>query len=109
MAHIVLLGDSIFDNGRYTLGGPDVIAQVRQLLPENSQASLLAVDGATTKDVALQIRRMPANASHLALSVGGNDAIMNADILRMPCGSTQQALSALADASAQFERSYRDA
>ena len=33
MTHIVLLGDSIFDNGRYTMGGPDVISQVRQLLP----------------------------------------------------------------------------
>ena len=32
--HIVLLGDSIFDNGRYTSGGPDVIAQVCQLLPK---------------------------------------------------------------------------
>jgi hypothetical protein len=45
MAHIVLLGDSIFDNGRYTMGGPDVISQVRQLLPVGWQASLLAVDG----------------------------------------------------------------
>lgn len=33
MPHIVLLGDSIFDNAHYTLGGPDVIAQVRKLLP----------------------------------------------------------------------------
>jgi hypothetical protein len=33
MTHIVLLGDSIFDNSPYTAGGPDVISQVRQLLP----------------------------------------------------------------------------
>jgi hypothetical protein len=32
MPHIVLLGDSIFDNAPYTRGGPDVISQVRQLL-----------------------------------------------------------------------------
>ena len=45
MAHIVLLGDSIFDNARYTLGEPDVISQGRQLLPASWRATLLAVDG----------------------------------------------------------------
>jgi hypothetical protein len=35
MMHIVLLGDSVVDNAAYTNGGPDVIAQVRQLLPAN--------------------------------------------------------------------------
>jgi hypothetical protein len=54
MAHITLLGDSIFDNGRYTEGGPDVIAQVRQLLPKGSQSSLLAVDGSVADDVPAQ-------------------------------------------------------
>ena len=29
MPHVVLLGDSIFDNGAYTQGGPDVITQLR--------------------------------------------------------------------------------
>lgn len=84
MTHIVLLGDSIFDNGRYTMGGPDVISQVRQLLPDGWQASLLAVDGATTGDVRCQLQRMPSDASHLVLSVGGNDALMKSDILHMP-------------------------
>jgi len=36
MAHIILLGDSIFDNRAWTAGGPDVIEQVRRLLPEGS-------------------------------------------------------------------------
>jgi hypothetical protein len=40
MAHIVLLGDSIFDNSRYTEGGPDVISQGRQLLPADWRVSL---------------------------------------------------------------------
>src|SRR5213080_1875139 len=66
MKHIVLLGDSIFDNGHYTMGGPDVISQVRQLLPAGWQASLLAVDGSTTEDVPSQLHRMPPDASHLA-------------------------------------------
>jgi hypothetical protein len=109
MAHIVLLGDSIFDNGRYTLGGPDVIAQVRQLLPAGSQASLLAVDGAMTDDVPAQLDRVPGDASHLVLSVGGNDAIMNADILRIRVQSTAEALAKLSDVSRRFEGNYRRA
>jgi len=109
MAHVVLVGDSLFDNARYTEGGPDVIAQVRQLLPVGWQASLLAVDGSTTENIPAQVERLPVGASHLVLSVGGNDAIMNADILRMPAESTAQALAALHDMSQRFDRDYRRA
>ncbi len=38
MAHIVLLGDSIFDNAAYTGGAPDVVRQVRQRLPHGLKA-----------------------------------------------------------------------
>jgi hypothetical protein len=109
MTHIVLLGDSIFDNGRYTMGGPDVISQVRQLLPVGWRASLLAVDGSTAEDVPSQLQHMPTDASHLVLSVGGNDALMNSDILHMPADSTSQAIGKLADVSKQFEGKYRKA
>lgn len=109
MSHIVLLGDSIFDNGRYTMGGPDVISQVRQLLPVGWQATLLAVDGSTTGDVISQLQRIPTDASHLVLSIGGNDALMNSDILYRPADSTSQAIAKLANASQQFEESYRKA
>ena len=30
MKHIVLLGDSIFDNAAYVAGGPDVVKQLRE-------------------------------------------------------------------------------
>lgn len=109
MSHIVLVGDSIFDNAAYVEGGPDVIAQVRQLMPGGWQASLLAVDGSTTKNIPAQVKHLPIDASHLVLSVGGNDAIVNADILRMPAESTAQALAALHDLSQGFERDYRHA
>jgi hypothetical protein len=92
MTHIVLLGDSIFDNSPYTAGGPDVISQVRQLLPEDWRASLLAVDGAMTKDVAFQLRRLPQDASHLVLSVGGNDALTSSSVLRTTADCTAQAV-----------------
>ena len=93
MAHIILLGDSIFDNGAYTNGGPNVISQVRQLLPDGWHASLL----------------VPVDATHLALSAGGNDALSNAGILERPVGSTAEALAALADVSQEFEEEYRRA
>lgn len=106
-SHIVLLGDSIFDNGRYTSGGPDVISQACELLPEGWRGSLLAVDGAWTEDIHAQLPRIPSDATHLVLSVGGNDALMNADILRSPVDSTSQALDAFAKVSQDFETRYR--
>ena len=55
MSHVVLVGDSIFDNAAYTDGGPDVVSQVRGLLPPGWDATLLAVDGAIADDVPRQI------------------------------------------------------
>jgi GDSL-like Lipase/Acylhydrolase family len=107
MSHIVLLGDSIFDNASYTSGGPDVIAQVRELLPQGWIASLLAVDGSTTLSVPVQLARLPRDASQLVLSVGGNDALLRSDILNTPVRSTAEALTMLADVTGQFEENYR--
>lgn len=107
--HIVLLGDSIFDNASYTRGGPAVISQVQQLLPQGSRASLLALDGSSTGDVPSQVRRVPSDASHLVLSVGGNDALENLRVLDTPARSTAQALGTLAGMSREFEDKYRKA
>jgi hypothetical protein len=109
MSHIVLLGDSTFDNARYTEGGPDVISQVRHILPTDWRASLLAVDGATTEDVPSQLQHVPPDASHLVLSMGGNDALMNFNILNTSAASTSEALAALGDVSRGFEKRYRRA
>jgi lysophospholipase L1-like esterase len=109
MIRIVLLGDSIFDNGFYTDGGPDVVSQVRELLPEGSSVSLLAVDGSTTEEIPSQVERIPSDATHIVLSVGGNDAMMNSDVLMKPLESTVKALAELADVSQIFEENYRRA
>lgn len=109
MPHVVLLGDSIFDNARYTEGGPDVISQVRQVLPIGWRGSLLAVDGATTEDVPSQLQHLPPDASHLVLSVGGNDALMNSSILNTPAASTSESLAVFANVSRGFEKRYRRA
>jgi hypothetical protein len=107
MTHPVLLGDSIFDNGSYTGGGPDVITQLRGLLGPDARATLLAIDGARTADVHAQLRRLPPDTSHLILSVGGNDALAHGDLLKGPAASAAEVLGYLADAAAGFELRYR--
>ena len=109
MPNVVLLGDSIFDNAQYTSGGPAVISQLRFLLPPEWGASLLAVDGSTTDDVDAQVGRLPLEATHLVLSVGGNDALRHSSVLEMPASSTAQALGFLGDVAHDFERRYRSA
>jgi len=108
MTHIVLLGDSIFDNAAYTGGAPDVVSQLRRRLPHGSKAMLGAVDGGRIGDVGEQLRLLPADATHLILSVGGNDALGHIDFLGAPAGSTAEALLGLADIAAGFERGYND-
>ena len=105
--HLVLLGDSTLDNRPYTDGGPAVIDHVVEQLGEGSTASLLAVDGEMTRDVERQLESLPPGASHLVLSVGGNDALALSDVLARPAVNVSAALSELADVLDEFEESYR--
>lgn len=104
--HLVLLGDSIFDNAAYVGGGPDVIAQVRDRLPPGWRATLLAVDGAVTGSVARQLQRLPGDATHLVVSIGGNDALRHAGVLEERLGSMAEALDRLACIGENFGRDY---
>jgi lysophospholipase L1-like esterase len=108
MSQVVLLGDSIFDNAAYVGNGPDVIQQLRVQLPADWNATLLAVDGSMTFNVSRQLDRLSADATHLILSIGGNDAINNADILQRSATSTADALNQLASAADQFEHDYHE-
>jgi GDSL-like Lipase/Acylhydrolase family len=104
---VVLLGDSIFDNAAYvTAGAPDVVRQVRNRLPHGSEATLAAVDGSKMRDVSEQLRYLPADATHLIVSAGGNDALDNSDFLTAPAHSTAEALLGLADIGDEFEGGY---
>jgi hypothetical protein len=114
MPHLVLLGDSIFDNAEYTNGGPDVVSQVRRLLPPEWAASLLAVDGSMTGNISDQVQQLPNDCTHLVLSVGGNNALAEASRLGisffgMAGEPTSKALDSLADVSDAFESEYRSA
>lgn len=106
MNHVVLLGDSIFDNGAYVPGQPPVIELVQSLLPRDSKATLLAIDGAVTRDVLPQLNGLPPDASHLVLSVGGNDALGQMGILSKPADSVAEALERLAAMGEQFAKVY---
>jgi hypothetical protein len=104
--HVVLLGDSIFDNAAYVSGGPDVIAQLRERLPAGWRATLGAVDGATTRDVRAQLARLPGDATRLVLSIGGNDALGHLDLLAEPARSMAHALDRLAEVAEGFAGRY---
>jgi hypothetical protein len=108
MSHVVLFGDSIFDNARYVPGGPSVIEHLRRCLPAGWRATLLARDGATTADLDRQLGQLPADATHLVVSVGGNDALDHSGlILHEPAASFAEVLSRLAGIQEEFRQDYR--
>jgi hypothetical protein len=107
--HVALLGDSILDNGAYTGGDPDVVTHLRTMLPAEWRASLCAVDGATTDQLRAQVNRVPQDASHLVVAIGGNDALQNADLLNLRVSSAAPALSMFAERIGAFERNYQSA
>jgi hypothetical protein len=107
--HLVLLGDSILDNGAYTGGKPDVLAHLLRVLPLGWTASLLARDGATTAGIPAQLARLPRNATHLLLSIGGNDALQRQGLLQARAGSVAEAIDMLGAAVAEFDLAYRKA
>lgn len=65
MKHLVLLGDSIFDNGAYVEKNSEVIQHLRVMLPSNWQATLVAVDGYASKLAMSQVPKIPDSATHL--------------------------------------------
>jgi len=106
--HVVLLGDSIFDNAAYTEGGPDVVTQLRGLLPRGWSATLSAVDGAVVSGVAGQVARLPADTTQLVLSAGGNDALGHISLLERDARTVGEGLSVLARAVERFAQEYRE-
>jgi hypothetical protein len=105
--HIVLIGDSIFDNASYVSGGLDVIAHLRNKIPPGWKATLCAVDGSIVSGVQAQIANLPDDATHLVVSAGGNDAISQAGLLDEYDQSTVQTFNRMADISDEFEARYR--
>lgn len=108
MHHVVLLGDSIFDNAAYVPGGEPVIEQLRSRLPRGSRASLLATDGAVVLSVLHQLENLPKDATHLVVSAGGNDALQHSDILGAAQFTSQGVFAELADIQRRFAQQSRE-
>ena len=82
--HLVLLGDSVFDNAPYTAGDPAVIDHLQAFLGPGEEATLLAVDGDRVSDVGPQVKSAPSDGSRCFLSIGGNDALDRIELLNRP-------------------------
>lgn len=108
MSHVVLLGDSIFDNAAYVPDGPAVIAQLSAILPPDWAASLLAVDGGVTADVETQLGKVPDDATHLVVSCGGNDVLGYLPMLSESARSVADVLDRFAGIRADFRNKYRN-
>lgn len=107
MTHLVLLGDSVFDNAPYVAGGREVIEQLRRRLPAGWQATLLARDGAVLADAHEQAKRVPADATYLVVSAGGNDALGQSGVFEERAGTVGEALMRLSGIRREFERRHR--
>ena len=108
MAHVILCGDSIFDNSPYVQPDePDVTTQVNALLPEDSKATRLAVDGDVT-EIYRQLQSLPNDATHLFISVGGNDALGGINVFSEPVANVGEALIYVNTMRNQFETRYKE-
>jgi lysophospholipase L1-like esterase len=96
MTHVVLLGDSTFDNASYVRAGEDITSQLARQAPSGVKIALLAKDGAQLSDIAEQLSRVPRDASHLVVSIGGNDAFAASFLLREKVNTIEDAVSRLA-------------
>lgn len=110
LGHVVLLGDSILDNEHYTGGAPDVSQRLHGMLGDNWAVSLAARDGAVTETLRYQLPHIPADATRLVVSIGGNDAMGEAGMLTDPREMTMRdAMSELSLMGEVFGISYEEA
>jgi lysophospholipase L1-like esterase len=105
--HVVLVGDSIFDNAAYVGSGPAVIDQVNSALPSQWKATLLAIDGATTGSISHQLSKLPSDTSHIVISVGGNDALSHKGLLDDKAESVAEVLARLGEIQRSFRAAYK--
>ncbi|HEX7771676.1 MAG TPA: hypothetical protein VF435_04600, partial [Pyrinomonadaceae bacterium] len=106
MQHIILLGDSVFNNSAYAGEEADFSEQLRAHLPRPSMVTTCAEEGSLTLDVISQLEKIPTSATHLVVSVGGNDARRHLSFLGSTANSTAEVLTKLADYADQFRRDY---
>lgn len=110
MAHVVLLGDSIFDNAPYVPMGTEVQVQLGARLGPSHRVSLLARDGDVLADIVGQVARLrdlSEPPDWLVVSCGGNDVLGLVAAMQSTVGSVLEAADLLASWQADFRRDYR--
>lgn len=107
MQHIVLLGDSIFDNAVYAGRGKDVSAKLQSLLPQGDHASLLARDGAVIEGIIGQLAQLPTDTTSFVVRAGGNDALRSSSVLLEPARSVAEALEKILAVRDRFAGNYQ--
>ncbi|MDB5612391.1 MAG: hypothetical protein JWQ22_44 [Devosia sp.] len=105
MGHVVLVGDSILDNGAYVARGGDVASRLRSRL-NGSGVTLLARDGAVIEGAIAQLNDVPENATLLVISAGGNDALRSVSVLLEPARTVAEALGKVLVIRDRFEDQY---
>jgi GDSL-like Lipase/Acylhydrolase family len=108
MPHLVLLGDSVFDNQSYVPVGRSTSDAFETYLPPGWRVTLLAQDGSTIDEIARQLLDLPSDTTHVVLSTGGNDALRDAGILTERAGTVAEALWKLGQVATRFEHRYVD-
>lgn len=94
--HVVLLGDTVFDRDAVAPHDDGVPAALRRVLPAGAVASSLARDGARIADLPAQLARLPADVTHLVVSIGERDATEALSGLDEPATTIAAALDHLA-------------
>lgn len=103
--HVVLLGDSIFDNAPYVAKGCEVDSQLQALLGDGHRVILLARDGDVLADVKKQVSRlqdMPVQSTNLVMNCGGNDVLGLVGYMQSGVKSVIEAAELLASWQAKF-------
>ena len=109
---VVLLGDSVFDNGGYVAGGKSTGDHLKDVLAEAGgewSAVPAARDGAVCADVPSQVDAELLSEGYAVLSAGGNDALRSAAILTRPVTNAVEVFNELADLRESFEETYEAA
>src|SRR5215213_1467014 len=103
---LVLLGDSILENGPYTRPEPDTTAHLARLLGPEWSVERLAQDGAMMSDLPSQLKELRARPSRAVLSIGGNDATAHIGLLEREATSAAQLFTELLAIADAFGRHY---
>ena len=106
---VVLLGDSVFDNGGYVAGGKSTGDHLEDVMAEAGEgwsAVTSARDGAVSADVPGQVDAAVLKTGYAVLSAGGNDALRSAAILTKPVSIATEVFDELADLREGFEERY---